>query len=78
MNFALEIFLTMTFGAGAGFLACAMFASGGRADDAVEIARLREENARLLGFLAVAAGQGLPPTGILVPRAKDFPPEAFV
>jgi hypothetical protein len=47
MTFALEIYLTLFCGFCAGFLACAMFTTGQRADDADRIARLREENERL-------------------------------
>ena len=41
MTLALEIFLTMAFGAGAGFLAYALFTTGHRADDAEDIRQVR-------------------------------------
>jgi len=50
MTLALEIFLTMAFGAGAGFLAYALFTTGHRADDAEDIrqAALKLDGSRAL------------------------------
>jgi len=50
VTFALEIYLTMAFGAGAGFLACALFTTGHRADDAEDIrqAALKLDGSRAL------------------------------
>ena len=41
MTFALEIYLAMAFGAGAGWLLCALFTTGRRADDAEDIRQVR-------------------------------------
>ena len=50
MTFALEIYLTMAFGAGVGWLLCAMFTTGRRADDAEYIrqAGLKLDGSRAL------------------------------
>ena len=50
MTFALEIYLATTFGVGAGWLLCAMFTTGRRADDAEDIrqAALKLDGSRAL------------------------------
>jgi len=50
VTFALEIYLAMTFGVGAGWLLCALFTTGHRADDAEDIrqAALKLDGSRAL------------------------------